>query len=427
MGGSWKPSRLSVEDLIDALEPYEPEVGKYRDMVTAFPGTRERVHKLLTLKAREVRLDLQDPFLPYPVPDSLGNEGIHLGKVLPLEREFWIDPLDLRTNALLVGSPKAGKTTGARHLVECAQRENVGILIVDLRGDYRELATRVPGALLIPGTELRANILNPPQAVPPAKWISIIAARLTWDLGLKEASHYHCIRLMNQLGWQFEEAGGIPTLLDFYEFVKSRKHRHGSSEQGYQERILARLEALILMCGEQVFAVDRGFPITDMLEAGRLVILDLRVQDKAVCDLILAFYLYSLYHKRLHSPSGLNQSRTIVTVLDEQRSFIKWQSLDFGIPDVDLLFSRSRALGLGFIICEQCPSAISRALINSCWLRLGFNSTSPERRVVAELLGLRNAEQAEELGTLPVGQCIARLAGSRIPEPFRLEIPAPGE
>lgn len=417
---SWDAAGLDL--LLKALGPYLPEVEveSYNKRLKAFSGLAGPLKRILLFKCKHFGLDPDDPFHPHPRQDSLGTEGIVVGKVLPGERDFRFS--DFVNGSLFLGAPRSGKTNSIINYIEQVQNLGIGVFIPDLRGDYLGLS-RLPGALLIPASMDKFNPFQAPPGVDQRKWINLVIARLTLDFGLQYASQSFAIGVANKLNEDFLRKGAIPTILDFYEVLQRQKPRPRSADESYLERVLPRIRTLILMAGESVFDVQKGFPVIEEVEAGRLVILDLRV-DKLVADFFCATRLYYLYWKRMESQDPFHQ-RTVLTVLDEQRSLIRSQSHEFGIPDIELLFSRSRALGFGFLIAEQIPSAVSPAVLTSSRLRLGFNTTAPESWYVEKLLGLA-PNQFGELQKLPVGQCIARMAGDRIPGPFRLKIPLSG-
>ncbi|MBI4021313.1 MAG: hypothetical protein HY369_03655 [Candidatus Aenigmarchaeota archaeon] len=335
---------------------------------------------------------------------------------------YGLDELD--TGILFVGAPKSGKTTALSRVVEEANRCGDGTYAADVRGDLMSLALRVPGALYVPQGEDRFNPLEPPPGVTLREWMPIVSARLTLDLGLQTAGQAYCLGLLEELALRAEAQGTIPTLLDLYELARSKKHTPRSSEEGYRDRLVARLHALLVMGGARLFSVQRGLPLMQAAEDGRLVIVDMRV-DKMLADFVTTCRLFWLYHRRLRSDQPFAQ-RTVLISLDEQRNLIRLQPRDAAmIADIELLFSRSRALGIGFLVSEQVVSMVSPAVVTACRLKLAFNSSPPELLHVARLLGL-NDRQARELTTLPPGQCIARLSGDRLPHPFRLTIPFPG-
>ncbi len=412
--------RFSVERLLDVAEPYWPDAARFREMVRRFPSRREQVRRQLLLQVRVLGLDPEDLFHPHPTPEALGSEGILVGDVVTGRGRFFLDPEDLKTGVLLIGSPKSGKSTGVCHLIEQAWRLGIGALVFDLRGDYRPLAERIPGALYVPWGEDRFNPLEPPSGVPLRKWLHTVSARFTLDLGLQGASQSYLISLFGQLCDAAEQAGVAPTVNDLYELLRTQKPRFRSSEEGYQERVLARVRALLEVAGEETFAVQKGFPVTEAVEAGRVVVLDLRT-DKMLSDFFASTRINALYYKRLHSADPFHNTCVLI-VLDEQRNLIRAQRPDAGIPDFHLLASRSRALGIGLLVAEQIPSEVSPAILTACRLKLCFNTSPPEQWVAARLIGA-SQEQAGEIVTLAPGECIVRFGGDRLPHPFKLKIP----
>ena len=408
--------------LIEVLKPHRPEVARFEEQRKRWARPRPALKRLLVRMCQQLGLDPGDPFLPAPEPGNLG-EGIPIGVVESLEMPFHYGVDELPTSMAFLGSPKSGKTTAVIHVIVEVQRLAIGCLAADLRGDYLKAASRIHSAVILPGSLLRVSFFDPPPGVSAREWASVLAARITLDLGLQQAGLFYANRLMAELLEKAQAARVVPTLLDFVELVRRQSPKPRSSEEGYRERLLGRLEALLLLAGEEMFAVQRGHPISDLLEQGRLVCLDLRGMDKTVADLLFSLLVYRSYFERMYRADAFS-SQTILFVLDEQRNLIRAQSHEVGIPDFELLASRARALNLGFLIAEQIPSAVSSAVLTACRLRLAFLTAPPEDFVVARLLGL-NQEQMAELSRLAPGHCIARLAGDRCPGPFRLSVPFP--
>jgi len=418
-GSHW--NGLSLDRLIKVLEPYEPRVGDYRNRIRMFPARADFYRRLLIRKCIERKLDPDDPFHPHPRPDQLGSAGLEIGQAEPGIGTFRYD--EPETGILFAGSPKSGKTTAIRHVVRQAHASGIGVLWPDVRGDAFELLGSSPGALAIPADEDRISLFRPPPGMSAILWAHVVVARLTLDLALQQASQGYLIRLVTRLVNEFAAKGAILTLPDLRDELRKEKPRPRSSAEGYWERVSDRVQTVLDLAGEDTFAVQEGFPVIEEIEQGNLVIQDLRV-DKMLADLLTSLRLYWLYYKRLHSDDPFNQ-KTVLVVLDEMRSLIRRQSHEFGIPDVELLFSRARALRIGFLVGEQVVSAVSPAVLTALRLKLAFNTSNPELFHVARLLGL-DPTQAEELQKLSAGHCIARHAGDRLPFPFRLLIPSPG-
>ena len=353
----------------------------------------------------------------FPIPEPLEGEGIPLGK-LQSGAQFVYPKDDLSTGALMLGATKSGKTTAVCYMVEQLIAAGNGVLIPDLRGDFRPLACSIKDALYVPSEVDRINPLCPPEGVSLKQWIPVITARLTLDLELRTPAMTYLIRKTVKHAEELD--GQIPTLISLFEFLKKQNPKRMTSEEGYLERILGRMEALILQIGREVLNVEKGFPVVEEVEKGRLVVLDLRKKDKLVSDFLTTVRLYHLYYKRLVNQNPFGAPLSFV-VLDEQRSLIRKQAQDYGIPDIDLLFSRSRALNIGFLVLEQIPSMVSPAVLSACRLRIGFHSSPPEQRIVADILGL-NRDQAKELVKLPAGVGIVRYGSDAYPDPFLIQV-----
>jgi len=424
-GPYWRS--IGLDQLVEMLRPFWPAIDIYYERAQRYPSFREKFHKYCWAKCRSLGMDLSDPLAPfYPDPSSLGSEGIYIGDVQPEIGKFRYSLNELATGMLILGAPQSGKTTSTCSFLEELQREGIGALICDNRGDYFVQAARFPNARVIPTPDLRINPPQPPEGVPLKLWHAVVTAQWTYALGLQDASYIYANRKGNEVLEKCELQGKIPTLFDFYIHIKAQKHRPRSSEEAYQERTLARIEALIQMSGD-IFACEKGMPLVEEAEKGRIVIIDMRQAERMLADFLSSFFLYYLYYKRLYAEDAFNQ-KIVAVVLDEQRSVIRKRIDQSGaISDIDLLFSRARALSISLWVVEQVSSAVGNAILSSSRLRLAFNSNFPEAVQVAQLLGLTTRKTAEELQKLAKGECLGRLSGERIPHPFRLRIPYKGE
>lgn len=420
--GGW--DGMGLKKLIKVVRPYWPDVDVFRERAVNNPSMREQLKRACLRRIKALGLDPEDKFLPPPEPGNLGEGGLFLGEV-PGIGDFRYEVDELCTGMVFLGSPKSGKTCSVCHTIKEAQRQDppIGCVVACLRGDFLELGTQVSGALVIPAEKDRFNPLEPPPGVEQKKWNHLFSARITRDLGLQFASEAFAIKMLSQVSEKCAQLGRIPNLVDFYRVLESYRPRPRSSEEGYWERLLARIRTLIDVYGEDVLGVQKGFPVIEAAEDGRLVILSMRKLPKFLADFLSSIRVYSLYYKRLHKKTPFGHP-PVLFILDEQRSLIRKQNLEFGIPDLELLFTRSRALNIGWVVAEQLGSQVSPALLISCRLRMAFNTSPPENLFSARLLGL-NQGQTEELHNLPPGHCIARLAGDRIPDPFKMVFPDP--
>lgn len=417
---SWE--ELSLSKLLDILRPYDAdEVERLEKRLQRFPDRAEMVRRRVIIKCRKLKLDPSDVFHPHPSRKSLGTRGLDLGNVSPLGQDFFFLDKDWSAGGIMFsGCTSSGKTTALCHVLEEGNRNGIGAIVIDLRGDLvKILAPRIPDLLVIGPGQDRLNPCSPPPGVKLRDWLRVISGRLTFDLGLKEASQIFLINVFAKLAKACEKLRVVPTMRDVLEFVKEQKTRPRSSDEACKERIIARLGALIDICGP-VFSVQKGFPVVEKAEQGRVVVIH-HLLEKMACDFVAAIRLYYTFTKRLFSPDPFRQPR-LFYVLDEQRSLIRAQRHDEFVPDIELAFSRSRALGISYLVAEQLISQVSPAVITSCRLKLAFCNTAPELRYVANSLGLDFLQQ-NEIPRLPPGECIARLAGNRIPYPFRLKFP----
>ena len=419
----WDSLPLSL--LLDIAEPYLPDkVKKWRESVMKFPGRADFVKRMIIHQCRKLGLDAFDKFHPHPSLEGLGTSGLPIAEAIARGQTFYYLRKEMPTGVKILGSQRSGKTTTACHLIREMYRLGFGSVVFCLRGDYvKKLAPLIPDVLLFDWRQLRTNPCHPPKGVELRPWLYLVASRMTLDLGLQRAGENYLVTCLNEIADICEAKGVVPAMPDIYAHLKSKKPKPRSSEEGYLERLLLRIEGLVRICGE-VFDVQRGHQILDHAENGRVVIIH-TLTNQFVCDFLTATTLFYLYYQRMFSDDPFSHP-LVMFALDEQRSLLRYRRGSDLQPELDLLISRARALQIMLCVSEQIPSEISPSALNAPLLTLGLRTSPPQQAFVAGLLGLKPS-QIDELSKLEPGMAIARLGGGRIAMPFLVKIPDPSE
>jgi hypothetical protein len=93
------------------------------------------------------------------------------------------------------------------------------------------------------------------------------------------------------------------------------------------------------------------------------------------------------------------------------------------VTSLELLLTRARALRITPIVVEQIPSVITRAARVAAYLVVVFCTAGAELRAAAELLGITDRRQIEQLRHLRRGECVVSVPGDRLSNPTRLIVP----
>ena len=101
------------------------------------------------------------PFLPWPtVSEAFSLAGtLPLGRVNPQGQVLGLEPEDLLTGLLVLGTPGRGKTQLILKLLENAAGKPWNVLIFDMKKDYRNLAAR--GFTVLKNRDIRFNHFEP--------------------------------------------------------------------------------------------------------------------------------------------------------------------------------------------------------------------------------------------------------------------------
>jgi len=411
---------LPLLKLLDLLAESKEEAKELKEILTILSLTGEEVPELieaLEIKAKE--LLLQDLNFPPPRADMLGSEGLIIGieenTGLPF---FWEEP---KKSCLIMGSIGSGKTNLALNLIHQLVEKGVTVWIFDRRKDYWPLIRSLEGTHLIPWRELRFNVLFPPEGVGHEVWLGKVAEAFchTYDLLTGSKSLFEEVLF---IVWQeADREGRIPTFVDVYERFSRKDYVpvRTALDPQYRSRILDRLRPILRKAGS-ILACERGFDLISLSECGRAVIFDVSLEEQFRDFLILTL----MWHIWCYRNENAGTYSPLVFVLDEARYTLRERrgSLEHYILDIDQLITGSRPFNMGFIICEQVPSQLSRAIVDNTQLKVAFNTQAHEIPHVARIMGL-SREQADVLRSLEVGECIAVLAGSRCSIPVLLRIP----
>jgi DNA-binding MarR family transcriptional regulator len=358
-----------------------------------------------------------DPF-DQPEPESLGNDGVMIGRLkdsgLPF---YWLEE-DINKGLLISGDIGSGKTNAAMYIASGLHKKGCSIWIYDPRFDYVSMIRAIPRLLRVPWERLRFNVLKPPENVPVSRWSAVFADCFCHVYGLWIASSNFLLDCLAKLYKLYDGTGFWPSLYDLDLFLASLNLRPMSKDEMYRDTIRDRTRAIISMAG-QIFSCNTGFDF-DGLSWGSDMLFDFSGCPEQLRQFLTYMLMHYVYLYRQYSPNS-GGYLPLIHILDESRGLILQRKTDY-VSDIDHLATRSRPFNISYIYIEQLLSQVSQAITSNTRLKLVFNSQGRELLYAREILGL-TWDQVKALRKLPVGTCIAVLGGDRCTKPLLLEIP----
>jgi len=376
---------------------------------------------ILRAKLRQtgVNPDDSDPFRTVVAPEVLGGSGIVFGPLADDQGELIWRHNEIPYSAIITGDPGGGKTSLVLQLL-IRSAPFYATVVHDLRGDYEPILRVIPNARFLELGNFPVNLLRGPRNVPPAAFNQRFSQIFTDVFDQRQASRRYLNLVLDSLDARRAATGHWPCLLDLRDALEIRKEMRGSDEMRFRNRCVARVDALCRALGEQSVGVEQGVDLAGLIGAGATVVIRSEV-EQTVQDFITAWIIMYAFEQRTWAEDKFNQ-KPLVIVLDEQRSLLRARASG-EVTSLELLLTRGRALQISFIVVEQLPRAITPAARVSAHLAAVFCTGGTELRSAAEIVGLRDRREVEQIRSLGKGECIVSLTGDRCPMPLRLRIP----
>ncbi|MBI4392859.1 MAG: ATP-binding protein [Euryarchaeota archaeon] len=376
------------------------------------------------------------PLFPdLPVADSASSIGevsgppldaaIRLGDILspingkPLGPAF-VTLQALNQHALVAGTTGAGKTNTVFRLIQEAQPHVKGVLVFDVKKEYRSLhATSGARVLGFSGRNLLThNLLKPVGA--PAQWVkefssifSEVINRYVPAVGSKDIVAETLDKLYQERGI-YDGSVNYPHMGDLIEALEKRPTM--GREAGWSSSALRVLRSLMIGSTRQAFCVREGIALETLIEGVTIVELD-GLGDHAGAALLVSVLLQKIRHKLERGPTDALRH---LIVFEEAQHL-----LAMGQESTSVLTTTCREiryLGVGLVFVTQLPSELSKHALANVNTFIIHRLVRPQDVNLANTL-LRQNDGAEGLVTgLRTGQALVRTDGlnlAQIPEVAR--------
>lgn len=362
--------------------------------------------------------------------DLPGGDAIDLGRFLSEGDSSQRMVLPLRAvnrHVLIVGAPGSGKTTTVlTMLADLWRRHRVPFLAIEpVKNEYRALAL-MPGMeacwVFTPGKEaispIRLNPLEPPPGVSRLEHQGAVLAALQAALPLMpplpQLLEQSLSNAYRAFGWrEDDESDGqrkAPTLRDLLRsFEKlAEKLEYKGEARNVIEALRVRLNSLMVGSKGRMLNTSGSTDWSSLM--ARPVILELNAiadpDEKAITSALIMDRVQSAAKARGSSRGRLSH----VTVLEEAHQLLGARETEgprmAAVEALCNAIAELRAVGEGFLIADQRPSALARGAVANCGTRIMHKLVSNEDR--ESLLADAGAEQllVETAARLRTGEAL---------------------
>jgi len=372
---------------------------------------------------REGYQKAQNPFMPFPSEEEIARflsaGELVLGYIDEKNNQLLI-PYDTLCRPLInLGAPGGGKSTLAKFLLWQAltMQQSFNALIPDLKKEYRHLAAVTRNLKVIPSDRLSLNPLEVPSWQSPMDHLMAFAQVFVSENYLAGTSLNLLIELCQ---WLYQERGifdgsqDYPTLMDLFRLISKRV---GSTKSFRFTDILLwlqnRLKPYIL---HPCFNVRRGIPFEVFQKENLVLELDTGFTDN-MYNFVVATIVNQLFmHNKAHNLTGA-KLRHWINVDEARVLFQPNRDLStFGESIINVLISKTRDLGIGFLVSSQEPASISQTLHSLASTKIAFPLTDgDDLERIQKSFGLTEEQTAHIFKLPPFGQAIISYSGFERP------------
>jgi len=348
---------------------------------------------------------------PFELPPREMEEGYLIG--YGVNRR----PVAIRNlceHVLVCGGTGAGKTVFLASFVT-RNDGRIKFLIQDrVKNDYRNLIRHLPNVRVhsYPLRTFRDNFLQPPSGMSDHDWDSIFCDVFSQQLQMVSGAGtsqylYRFIRELKKLVHP-----RIPSLLDLFEFIKTRLERPFSENYKYQERIINRLAALIEDYGDVVDCAE-GYKCEDLQDERYTDVIELPLKSDSA-SLASDVLIFKNLKYRMKLPAD-QRPIPLCFLIDEakcvfgaEKAHVRYTG---SMDNLSILISTSREFGVSFILSDQ-TSSLHPTVFEICSSQALFRANAEITLRMSKSLGL-SREQIDWLHTegLAVGQFIFKTPG----------------
>lgn len=365
----------------------------------------------------------QNPFRPYPTPEEvelfLSSGRLLLGYIDDDDNRLRIDWDTLCRPTINLGMPGGGKSSLAKYILWQALLNDCSfnVLIPDLKKEYRHLNLVAPRLKVLPADRFRYNPLELPPWQQPMDHLMAFAEVFVSENYLAGTSLNLlidlCVELYRERGI-FDGARNFPTLADLHDLVSRRLS--GTKSFRYADILLWLQNRLKPYTLQPAFRAERGIPFRVFQEENLVMEMDAGFTDN-MYNFVVASIVNNLFLFNKARGLGGARLRHLVNIDEARVLFQPHRDLStFGESVINVLVSKTRDLGIGFLVSSQEPASLSQTLLSLASTKIAFPLTDgQDLDKVQKSFGLDDDQAAYMFQMPPFGQAIVSYVGFERP------------
>jgi len=338
-------------------------------------------------------------------------------------RPICIEPTNLtRSNTLILGQSRIGKSTGLRHIVHGILKSGqTKVLIFDCKkSNLRDLKTRFEQQneefCIIENDEGCINVFEPEDGVHPRDYIPHIAGVLESALEVSTPAR----RSMEEIIYQIYTEKGIfsdspdnfPHLGEFREAIVASRKIH----KLIKDAIISRVDP-ILLSSSKIFCHRKGWKSQEILKTNTLW--ELWEKSEPVQTLLANILLMKGFTGRVSNKFKTSKTNSwpVLAVFDDAQMML---TKDGFVKDMIKVLGET---GIVLLCCVQSISDCDPAVIANCGSLFVGRCRFEDFRNMCQYMGLLTYSEMSTIRRhLGVGVFLTQLAGGS--QAFLLKFPA---
>ena len=421
-------ARKTVTELLSLIKHYGINDIRVKRLMLALASDPNPETARLIIKLIEPWIHYSNSFLsPFTKPAPEAVEGtIKLGFT---EQGLPVGFDEMDRHVLILGRTGVGKTTlllmAFAQITACKlwNAENHPYAWIFTKSvDITELLLLQQNILTVDfDGSVKINLLEPPDTLTFEEWAPIFADIFIQGFRLYDGSKNFLLEHLQNLYRNSANTGYIPSLMDFYHYIKLLRFPLASRTSRYQESILNRLGGLISGNLGKVFNSSKSH-IKDISNSHCIFLISSLYSEMQVfvVNMLLAWLFYQKSHKRIDMPEhehfiGIDDALLLFDISFEKRP-------DLGMPILHHLLATVRKAGITLIVTAQTPSSLGSSIFSHVGLTAMMSlADGQDIERMTRMIGIREQTQKQFCYTIPERQAVVKM--TRYPDPFVLIVP----
>lgn len=338
--------------------------------------------------------------------------GAYIGMLMGHDIQIQLDINDMvQKHVSVLAKTGGGKSYITGVLIEELLKHDVTVMVIDPHGEYNSLRD--------PGTDTE---FNAPFGVTPRGYASQIvefspdvkinkdAKPLRFTMSNLEARDILGLTNVKNV------RQALPALKKVLEMIRANKPTFSLKDvirtlEAQEDSNNAQLLQELLYLDEiQIFA-ERGTRLEELVQKGKMTILNLRGTSPDIAELIVNRVMTSLFEMR-----KINAIPPMLVVVDEAVNYCPQQGSTASSKIMRTIAAEGRKFGLGMVIITQRAAKIDKNVLSQCGTQIILKITNPLdlKAVTSSVEGLTTGT-TEEIQQLPLGIAIVCGAGLQVP------------